>query len=165
MYFQLKELLRGKIASGEWKPGDMVPSERELSEQYHISRMTARQALSELATEGLLRREQGRGTFVAKPKIEHGLTRLTGFTEDMEARGLQPGDLVIRLELIEPPLLAMRALQITPDTPVVLLKRPPKRLRKQLPKLLKLKTSLSPSPCGHGALRWCSCGPTAACSP
>jgi len=123
MYFQLKELLRGKIASGEWKPGDMVPSERELSEQYHISRMTARQALSELATEGLLRREQGRGTFVAKPKIEHGLTRLTGFTEDMEARGLQPGALVIRLELIEPPLLAMRALQITPDTPVVLLER------------------------------------------
>lgn len=123
IYFQLKELLREKIASGEWKPGDMVPSERELSEQFHISRMTARQALSELATEGLLRREQGRGTFVAEPKIEHGLTRLTGFTEDMKARGLEPGARVIRLELIKPPLLAMQALQISPDDPIILLER------------------------------------------
>ena len=123
MYFQLKELLREKIASGEWEPGDMVPSERELSEQYKISRMTARQALGELATEGLLRREQGRGTFVAEPKIEHGLTRLTGFTEDMKARGLQPGARVIRLDLIAPPLLAMRALQITPEEKIVLLER------------------------------------------
>ncbi|HEY53784.1 MAG TPA: GntR family transcriptional regulator [Caldilineae bacterium] len=123
MYFQLKELMREKIASGEWKPGDMVPSERELSEQYKISRMTARQALGEMATEGLLRREQGRGTFVAEPKIEHGLTRLTGFTEDMKARGLQPGALVIRLGLISPPLLAMRALQITPEEKIVLLER------------------------------------------
>lgn len=123
IYFQLKELLREKIALGEWKPGDMVPSERELSEQHKISRMTARQALNELATEGLLRRQQGRGTFVAEPKIEHGLTRLTGFTEDMKARGLQPGARVIRLELIPPPLLAMQALQITPDEQIVLLER------------------------------------------
>ncbi len=123
LYFQLKELLREKIASGEWKPGDMVPSERELSEQYHISRMTARQALRELAIEGILRREPGRGTFVAEPKIEHGLTRLTGFTEDMKARGLKPGAKVIRLVLIEPPVLARRALQIPPDKKIVLLER------------------------------------------
>jgi GntR family transcriptional regulator len=123
MYFQLKEFLRDKIASGEWKPGDMVPSERELSEQHHISRMTARQALSELATEGLLRREQGRGTFVAEPKIEHGLTRLTGFTEDIRARGMAPGARVVRLELITPPLLAVRALQIASDRKIILLER------------------------------------------
>lgn len=123
MYYQLKEFIREKIASGEWQPGDMVPSERELSEQYKISRMTARQALSELATEGLLRREQGRGTFVAKPKIEHGLTRLTGFTEDIRARGMEPGARVVRLELITPPLLAVRALQITPDKKIILLER------------------------------------------
>nr|HET6902273.1 GntR family transcriptional regulator [Ktedonobacteraceae bacterium] len=39
-YFQLKEIMRGKIRDGEWKPGDLIPSERELSEQYKISRMT-----------------------------------------------------------------------------------------------------------------------------
>ena len=123
MYFQLKELLREKIASGEWGPGNMVPSEREWSEQYRISRMTARQALSELAAEGLLRREQGRGTFVAKPKIKHGLTRLTGFTEDIRARGMQPGARVVRLMLARPPLLAMQALQISPEAKIVLLER------------------------------------------
>ncbi len=123
IYFQLKELLREKITAEEWKPGDMIPSERELSEQYNISRMTARQALHELATEGLLRREQGRGTFVAEPKIEHGLTRLTGFTEDMKVRGLHPGAKVVRLEKIKAPTLALRALQMTPDEDVVLLER------------------------------------------
>ncbi|HFC08506.1 MAG TPA: GntR family transcriptional regulator [Chloroflexi bacterium] len=123
LYFQLKELLREKIASGEWKPGDMVPSERELSEQYHISRMTARQALQELAIEGLLRREPGRGTFVAEPKIEHGLTRLTGFTEDMQARGMKPGARVIRLMAVKPALRVARALQITPEKKIVLLER------------------------------------------
>jgi GntR family transcriptional regulator len=122
-YFQLKELIRERIAAGEWQPGEMIPSERELSEQYGISRMTARQALQELAMEGLLRREQGKGTFVAEPKIEHGLTRLTGFTEDMEVRGLKPGAKVLRLERVEPPLLALQALQITPDKPVILLER------------------------------------------
>ncbi len=123
IYIQLKELLKEKIAAGEWKPGDMVPSERELSEQYHISRMTARQALNELAAEGLLRREQGKGTFVAEPRIEYGLTRLTGFTEDMETRGLQPGAKVIRLEWTKAPLAVAQALQIPFEEYVVLLER------------------------------------------
>ena len=123
MYYQLKELLREKIAAGEWQPGDLIPSERELSQQYEISRMTARQALLELATEGLLRRVQGRGTFVAEPKIKQGLTRLTGFTEDMRARGLQPGGHLLRLELVAASTLALRALQITPEQQVVLLER------------------------------------------
>ncbi len=137
MYYQLKELLREKIATGEWQPGDMIPSERELSEQYRISRMTARQALTELAIEGLLRRQQGRGTFVAEPKIEHGLTRLTGFTEDMKARGLRPGARVIRIELIHPPILAMQALQISPGKKILLLER----LRLAQEKPIALETS------------------------
>ena len=123
MYYQLKELLREKIAAGIWTPGTMIPSEREFSEQYEISRMTARLALKELTSEGLLRREQGIGTFVAEPKIQHILTRLTGFTEDMHNRGFQPGGQVIRLELVATPLLALQALQIAPDQKVVLLER------------------------------------------
>jgi len=123
MYYQLKELLRERIAAGEWAPGEMIPSERELSEQYGISRMTARQALTELTTEGLLHRVQGKGTFVAEPKIQQELTRLTGFTEDMRTRGLQPGGRVLRLALVTAPALALQALQITPDRQVVLLER------------------------------------------
>ena len=55
-YYQLKEIMREKISSGEWKPGDLIPSERELGEQYGISRMTARQAITELVNEGLDRK-------------------------------------------------------------------------------------------------------------
>ena len=123
MYYQLKELLREQIAAGEWQVGDMVSSERELSEQHNISRMTARQALKELTTEGLLYRVQGKGTFVAEPKIEQKLTRLTSFSEDMGTRGFDSGGRVLRLELISPSTLVCRALQITPDRQIVLLER------------------------------------------
>ncbi len=123
IYYQLKELLREKIVAGEWQPGEMIPSERELSERYGISRMTARQALKELTTEGLLYREQGRGTFVAEPKIEQRLAKLTSFSEDMLSRGFQPGGRVLRQEMVSPSTLACRALGITPEQPVVLLER------------------------------------------
>jgi GntR family transcriptional regulator len=86
-YYQLKEIMREKIRGEEWKPGDLIPSERELSEQYGISRMTARQAITELVNEGLFYREQGRGTFVSRHRITQHLTQLTGFTQDMQARG------------------------------------------------------------------------------
>jgi GntR family transcriptional regulator len=94
-YYQLKEIMREKIRSGEWKPGDLIPSERELGEQYGISRMTARQAITELVNEGLFYREQGKGTFVSRHKITQQLLRLTGFTEDIRARGQQPGTRVL----------------------------------------------------------------------
>lgn len=94
-YLQLKEIIREKVRSGAWPPGEPIPSERELSEQYGISRMTVRQSVSELVNEGLLFREQGRGTFVDRPKISQQLLRLTGFTEDIEARQQRPGARVL----------------------------------------------------------------------
>ncbi len=98
-YYQLKELLREKVRSGEWLPGTVIPSERELCEQYRISRMTARQSITELVREGLLYREQGRGTFVAQPRIAQQLARLTGFSEDMQARHQRPGARVLTAEI------------------------------------------------------------------
>ena len=94
-YYQLKEIMREKIRTGEWKPGDLIPSERELGEQYGISRMTARQAITELVNEGLFYREQGKGTFVSRHKITQQLIHLTGFTEDIRARGQRPGTKVL----------------------------------------------------------------------
>ncbi len=70
LYYQLKELLKSHIELGILKPGDCVPSERELVETYEISRPTVRQAINELVVEGLLTREKGRGTFVSVPKIK-----------------------------------------------------------------------------------------------
>src|SRR5438105_13008663 len=86
-YYQLKEIMREKVRAGEWKPGDLIPSERELGEKYGISRMTARQAITDLVKEGLIYREQGKGTFVSQRKITPQLNQPTGFTEDIRARG------------------------------------------------------------------------------
>ena len=94
-YYQLKEIMREKVNAGEWQSGDLIPSERELSEQYGISRMTARQAITELVNEGFFYREQGKGTFVSRHRITQQLIRLTGFTEDMQARGQRPSARVI----------------------------------------------------------------------
>ena len=98
-YYQLKEFIRERIRSGEWAPGRLIPSERELCERYGISRMTARQSITELVNEGLLYREQGKGTYVGQPKIPQQLMSLTGFTEDMRAREQRPGARVLEAEM------------------------------------------------------------------
>jgi GntR family transcriptional regulator len=98
-YYQLREIIREKIASGEWEVGTSIPSERELSEQYGLSRMTVRQSVMDLVKEGILYREQGRGTFVARPKITQQLMRLTGFSEDMQARQQRPTAKLIQASL------------------------------------------------------------------
>src|SRR5260370_29349912 len=98
-YYQLKEIMRERVRSGEWKPGDLIPSERELGEKYGISRMTARQALTDLGNEGLFYREQGRGTFVSQRKITQQLIHLTRFSDDIRARGQHPGEKVRSSEM------------------------------------------------------------------
>ncbi|MCA9858887.1 MAG: GntR family transcriptional regulator, partial [Thermomicrobiales bacterium] len=90
-YYQLMEFIRERIRTGEWMPGTPIPSERELSERHGISRMTVRQSITELVNEGLLYREQGKGTYVGRPKIPQQLISLTGFTEDIQAREQRPG--------------------------------------------------------------------------
>jgi GntR family transcriptional regulator len=122
-YYQLKEIMREKIRSGEWKPGDLIPSERELGEQYGISRMTARQAITELVNEGLFYREQGKGTFVSRHKITQQLIRLTGFTEDIRARGQRPGTKVLIAKMQPADEVVAERLRIKPKQPIFYLQR------------------------------------------
>lgn len=122
-YYQLKEIMREKINSGEWKPGDIIPSERELGEQYGISRMTARQAITELVNEGLFYREQGKGTFVSRHKITQQLIHLTGFTEDIRARGQRPSTRVLAAQMQPADEHTAERLRIKPGQPVFCLQR------------------------------------------
>lgn len=93
--YQLKQHLLEKIESGEWKPNDLIPSEQELQEMFGLSRITVRQALSDLVYEGLLIRERGRGTFVAPPKMTHSPEERKSLTEFMTEKGIRPGWQVI----------------------------------------------------------------------
>ena len=101
LYRQLANRLEAQIKNGEYQAGDRLPSERELSELLNVSRITARQAIVSLEEDGLIYREQGRGTFVAEPRQRH-LRGLTSFTEDMLARGCQPSSRILVQELVAP---------------------------------------------------------------
>lgn len=123
IYYQLKEILRQRIESGEWQPGDLIPSERDLCNEHGISRMTVRQAIVALVNEGRLRREQGKGTFVAQPKIEQRLGSVTSFTQDMSSRGKRVESQVLRQELTLAQPEVAAALGLEPNKQVMLLER------------------------------------------
>jgi len=91
----------GKINGGEFISGDKLPSERELSEIYNISRMTARNALSQLVDSGYAYRLKGKGTFVSYPNIERDFVRLSGFSQMLKSKGIKPGNKIVKSGIIE----------------------------------------------------------------
>jgi GntR family transcriptional regulator len=100
LYYRVREALRAQIESGELAPGSPVPTENQLIERYGVSRTTVREAVLGLVQEGLLYRKQGKGTFVAARRFQEQLGALTGFTEEMEARGLHAGARVLTVEAV-----------------------------------------------------------------
>jgi GntR family transcriptional regulator len=102
-YAQIADQLRAKVQSGEWLPRQQIPPEADLCEQFQVSRITVRRAIAELVQEGYLVRYAGRGTFVAEPRLEHHISHLTSFTQDMKARGMRPGTKILKFEVVEPP--------------------------------------------------------------
>lgn len=98
LYVQIAESLLERIESGELKPGERLPPERELSQTLGVNRMTLRQALQNLEVQGLLVRRQGDGTYVAESKIERQAGKLVPFTRGMKQRGYAPGAIVLSFE-------------------------------------------------------------------
>lgn len=89
LYRRIHDDLLTKIEAGAFHAGDRLPSEAELAREYNVSRITSRQALDLLCSEGLLIRRQGMGSFVTAPKVSQPLVRLTDFVEDMAQAGLK----------------------------------------------------------------------------
>ena len=84
LYHQVMEILEEKIATGEWRDGDRLPTESELASQFNISNITVKRAVLELVDKGLLYRQRGKGTFVA-PQIKEGDTyKLLTFGSEAE---------------------------------------------------------------------------------
>jgi GntR family histidine utilization transcriptional repressor len=87
LYRRAKDFVQGKLSTGEWKPGDLIPSENRLVQELGMSRMTVNRALRELTEEGHLVRVSGVGTFVAESKPQSNLLRITNIADEIIARG------------------------------------------------------------------------------
>lgn len=123
-YFQLKELLVEEVESGRWQPEQQVPSESELCEHFGVSRTVVRQAINNLVQDGLLYRQKGKGTFVAKPKIMESLAQnLSGFYEDMVARGLKPVTKVLEQTKVKANRKVAEYLGLSLEDPVIKIDR------------------------------------------
>lgn len=123
LYVQLKDALAAEIAAGRYRPHQQLPSERELCERFKVSRMTARQAITGLTHDGLVYARVGKGTFVSEPKINQELRTLSGFSQDVRARGGKPGSRVLEARIIPATAHLAHALQVPPKTKLVLLSR------------------------------------------
>jgi len=90
LYLQLKRWIEDAIHRGALKPGDALPSERDLALKADVSRVTVRKAVQHLVQDGILIQRHGSGTFVApqSQRVEQSLSHLTSFTEDMARRGM-----------------------------------------------------------------------------
>jgi GntR family transcriptional regulator len=123
LYSRLRQALRERVTSGEWRPGDQIPTIRQLGDLYGVSRITVVQALDALAREGLLVRWQGKGVFVGRPRIEGLRAPLLSFTEEALRNGHVPGSRMLRLRR-EPPTPALQSrLSLTADQSVILVER------------------------------------------
>ncbi|GAC1460268.1 MAG: GntR family transcriptional regulator [Ktedonobacteraceae bacterium] len=112
LYHQLKQIVRSEIDRGVYVSGDRLPSEPELIQRYGVSRITVRQALTELENEGIVVRRHGKGTYVAEQRIEQDLVRLTDFVEDMSIAGLAPSSRVLAFVHEEAPAHVAEALSL-----------------------------------------------------
>jgi len=123
LYLQVKEIITNKIKSGEWKPLSKIPSESFLSEHNGISIMTVRQATNQLCEEGLLYKVHGKGTFVAKAKLERDLSELTSLTEKLKESGRDIIRKVLDLRVVDPPEDVADDLEIGNNESVIKLER------------------------------------------
>ena len=123
-YYRVKEALLGRIASGTLTPGALVPPEPALCQEFGCSRITVRRAIGDLVNEGRLRAVQGKGTYVAEPKLqERFVQRAFGIYDDMERRGLMVTTVVLRQEIIPASIEVATNLEILVDTPVHVIDR------------------------------------------
>lgn len=123
-YYQLANILRAQIEDGTWKANETIQSERQLEQQYNLSRPTIRQAIDLLISQGYLYRIHGKGTFVSPPKLQKGIFELTSFSEDMRNRGLEPGQIFLEFGMVHAPKKVKTHLEITdPQKKVLRIKR------------------------------------------
>ncbi len=123
-YIQVIDALTEYIENNHLQPDHQLPGEVDLCDAFEVSRTVIRHALQEMEYKGLIYRQKGRGTFVAKPKIHEGLFQeLTGFYQDMVAKGHNPRSKVLKQEQVPANPKVAAYLDLEVDTPVIQIDR------------------------------------------
>ena len=123
LYTQIREVLRSRILDGTYQPHQQMPSEADMIAGFGVSRITVRQALSDLQNEGLIFRIHGKGTFVSKPKAFQDLGRLQGFGEAMRGMGYETYSKVVSIRTGKPTPQVAERLQLAKGSKITELKR------------------------------------------
>ena len=123
LHHQVFRDLSAALDGDEWKPGDRMPTERDLAARYGCSLITVRHALGELVREGRIERTRGRGTFVAQPRIDRDIAGSMSFAEEMQRRGLDPATRLVTGHIEPAGNVVAAALGLEADAPVVYLER------------------------------------------
>lgn len=145
LYFQLKQLILSEIKNGNYKSGDMIPTENEISDAFSISRTTVRQAVTELVQEGWLYRVKSKGTFVSLPKINQDfIKKLESFNDQILRSGMEPSTEVLELKVMPATEIVARHLEIKENESVIYMHR--KRLADGEP-IVTIKTYLPYDEC------------------
>ena len=111
-YMQLYDLLVGKITSGKYKPNERFPTEMELCTRFNLSRVTVRDTLNRMESDGYIYRKQGKGTFVAVRRIEQKLSKLYTLREGIEAKGMVPCNKILSFKAVAPDGRVRKALSL-----------------------------------------------------
>lgn len=123
LYFQLKELIKEDIINKKWKVGELIPSENKLSEIYCVSVGTVKKTLSELATEGLVYRKKGKGTYVTRPDFIKSFNRFFLHGLRNENENVQLESMVLKSEIIQADETVRKTLQLSSKAKVIAIKR------------------------------------------
>lgn len=110
-YLQLRARLAAAIASGGWRPGQALPSERDLATALGLSRMTVRRAFEELVGDDVVEQRQGSGTYVRARRLEHTVDRVVGFSDEARHLGFAPGSRILDLRPVTADRDVARALR------------------------------------------------------
>jgi len=123
LYIKIAENILERVGAGELKPHDQLPSERDLSEEFDVNRLTVRKALGMLESQGVLYRVPSKGTFIAEPKLSQEMNVLVGLSDQLIRSGLQPGAKVLEISIVPAARSVAKALQVGDGTAVYYIHR------------------------------------------
>ena len=118
LYQRLRDHLAEQIANNRWRPGEAIPTEAALSAEYQLSTGTVRKAVDALVSEGILERQQGRGTFIRRPQFQSSLFRFFRFQTAAGERRV-PESRILSIEPVTAPSAVAQALGLPLDAPVI----------------------------------------------